>query len=54
MNTPMTPTMLAVAIEYWLEDFSKTWRLRNKESELFRIFDVFNEWCEIFRKWDKN
>lgn len=34
------PNKLAVELEYWFADFSDLWRIRNKESELYRIREV--------------
>lgn len=35
------PKKLAAMIEYWLADYCKVWRERNKESELSKIRDAF-------------
>ncbi len=37
------PKDLADRIDYWMEDYAKAWRARNKESELIRIREAFNE-----------
>lgn len=37
----LNPEELAVKFEYWFQDYSRLWRMRNKESELFRIKDTF-------------
>jgi len=43
------PKELAVKLEYWLSDFSRVWRRRNKESELYRIKDTFIVICRWLR-----
>lgn len=46
-----TPRQLAVEIEYWLSNYCKIWRIRNKESELFRIKDTFMKICSCLREY---
>ncbi|WP_242850123.1 hypothetical protein [Clostridium polynesiense] len=43
------PKSLAVKIEYWLEDYSKLWRKRNRESELIRIKEIFKYVTDFLR-----
>lgn len=51
IDTKLDPKVLAVKIEYWFNDFSKLWRMRNKESELFRLKDLFIEVCSRLRTY---
>lgn len=44
------PIDLANQLEYWFSDFSKVWRQRNKESELYRIKDTIIQLCRYLRK----
>lgn len=48
-DTIFEPEELAVRFEYWFSDFSKAWRKRNKESELYRIRDTFIQICGWLR-----
>ena len=43
------PEKLAVELEYWFIDYSKVWRVRNKESELYRIKEIFIQICDYLR-----
>lgn len=43
------PEALAEEMEYWLQDYSGVWRKRNKESELFRIKEIYFLLCNILR-----
>ena len=43
------PNKLAESIEIWFYDYSKAWRLRNKESELYRIREVIQYICKYLR-----
>lgn len=43
------PKELAVKFENLIYDFSKVWRIRNKESELFRIKDMYKDICKWLR-----
>ncbi|WZL81119.1 family 20 glycosylhydrolase [Vallitaleaceae bacterium 9-2] len=45
------PKVLAEAIEYWFQDYSRLWRMRNKESELFRIKDTMVSICKKLREF---
>ena len=49
----LLPDELAVKLEYWLTDFSKLWRNRNKESELYRIKDKIMQLCNYLRRLKK-
>ena len=40
---------LAEALEHWFESFSSLWRIRNKESELYRINDTIACLCRFLR-----
>lgn len=44
------PVDLAKELEYWFTDFSKVWRKRNKESELYRVRDAIMEICKYLRE----
>jgi hypothetical protein len=44
------PKELASLLERWFADYTRIWRRRNKESELYRIKDVFIELCNFLRK----
>jgi len=43
------PKELAIKLEYWVSDFSRVWRVRNKESELYRVRDTFMQICKWLR-----
>lgn len=43
------PDELAVKLEYWLAGYKNVWRVRNKDSELFRIKDVIMGICGLLR-----
>lgn len=43
------PKKLAEAIEVWFYDYSRVWRMRNKESELYRIREVIQYICKYLR-----
>ena len=40
MEIPVSAGELAGELEYWLDDFKRLWRQRNKESELRRIEEM--------------
>lgn len=44
-----SPKEMAVQIEYWLADYMRVWRERNKESELYRIRDFYTSICGYLR-----
>ena len=51
---PQTPLAmgcgeLAVQIEYWFASFAKVWRVRNQESELYRIRATLQDLCSFLR-----
>lgn len=48
---PLTdrPGELAVRIEYWLAEYQKLWRSVSKESELFRVTEVFCWYADRLR-----
>lgn len=43
------PKRLAEGIEVWFYDYSRVWRMRNKESELYRIREVIQYICKYLR-----
>ena len=43
------PKRLAENIEVWFYDYSRVWRMRNKESELYRIREVIQYICKYLR-----
>lgn len=43
------PAKLATSLELWLEEYSTVWRLRNRESELFRIQEAVRVVCRRAR-----
>ena len=43
------PKKLAEDIEVWFYDYSRVWRMRNKESELYRIREVIQYICKYLR-----
>lgn len=43
------PNKLAEDIEVWFYDYSRIWRMRNKESELYRIREVIQYICKYLR-----
>ncbi|MFP4661842.1 MAG: beta-N-acetylhexosaminidase [Halanaerobiales bacterium] len=45
----LSPEELAGNLEYWLYDYKKLWRARNKESELYRIGETIDQLCEYLR-----
>ena len=45
----LSPEELASKIEYWLYDYKKVWRVRNKESELYHIEDTISLLCRYLR-----
>jgi hypothetical protein len=49
-NLAYTSEELARRLEYWFADYSKLWRSRNKESELYRIRDAVAVICGYLRK----
>ena len=49
INLMYEPNKLAESIEIWFYDYSKAWRLRNKESELYRIREVIQYICKYLR-----
>ncbi|MBU3160946.1 family 20 glycosylhydrolase [Clostridium frigoris] len=49
INTVFTPRDLAENLEVWFYDFTKIWRTRNKESELYRIRDIIAYTCKYLR-----
>ena len=49
INTVFTPRDLAENLEVWFYDFTKIWRTRNKESELYRIRDIIAFTCKYLR-----
>ncbi|MBU3157675.1 family 20 glycosylhydrolase [Clostridium estertheticum] len=49
INTVFTPRDLAENLEVWFYDFTKIWRTRNKESELYRIRDIISYTCKYLR-----
>lgn len=52
-NLNLCPNDLAVALEYWFSDYCRIWRLRNKESELFRIKHTIIGICKALRDFDQ-
>jgi hypothetical protein len=44
-----SPLELARKLEYWFDGYKKVWRVRNKESELYRIKDVIMGICRLLR-----
>lgn len=40
---------LAVSLEYWLVEYTKLWRERNKESEILRIREIIMSICSFLR-----
>lgn len=53
MPLPMKPEELAVNFEYWIKDFKRIWRMRNKESELYRITELFSTLCKELRRFSE-
>jgi len=49
INTVFTPRDLAENLEVWFYDYTKIWRTRNKESELYRIRDIIAYTCKYLR-----
>lgn len=49
-NLVYEPKKLAENIEVWFYDYSKAWRMRNKESELYRIREVIQYICKYLRQ----
>ncbi len=45
----LEPKELAVRLEYWLMDYKRVWRERNRESELYRIKEVILGICGLLR-----
>ncbi|MFP4015392.1 MAG: beta-N-acetylhexosaminidase [Halanaerobiales bacterium] len=45
----LSPDELASKLEYWLYDYKKLWRARNKESELYRIDETISQLCRYLR-----
>ncbi|MDF2698688.1 MAG: hypothetical protein K0Q49_244 [Haloplasmataceae bacterium] len=43
LNTKINPRDLAIEFEKWFYDYSEIWRLRNKESELFHLKDLYKK-----------
>jgi hypothetical protein len=44
------PKAIAEQLEYWLYDYSRVWRIRNKESELYRIRENVTYLCDFLRR----
>jgi hypothetical protein len=44
------PKAIAEQLEYWLYDYSRVWRIRNKESELYRIRENVTYLCNFLRR----
>jgi hypothetical protein len=44
------PRPLAEKLEYWMEGYKKLWRMRNKESELYRIREIITGVCKMLRQ----
>jgi hypothetical protein len=53
-NTIYLSDNLAVLLEYWMEEFSRVWRLRNKESEFHRIREIVFKLCDYLRDCKKS
>ena len=49
VNTMYEAEELAENLELWFYDYSKIWRRRNKESELYRIREVIQYTCKYLR-----
>ena len=49
ITTVFTPIQLAENLEIWFCDYAKIWRMRNKESELYRIRDIIAYTCRYLR-----
>ncbi|HEX2945614.1 MAG TPA: family 20 glycosylhydrolase [Clostridia bacterium] len=45
----LAPQELAVKLEYWLMEYKRVWRERNRESELYRIKEVITGICRLLR-----
>lgn len=45
----LEPKELAVRFEYWLMEYKRVWRERNRESELYRIKEVILGICGLLR-----
>lgn len=45
----VNPSDLAQKLELWYDSYTKSWRLRNKESELARIGEVLHFWSSHLR-----
>ena len=43
------PKRLVEEIEIWFYDYSRVWRMRNKEIELYRIREVIKYICKYLR-----
>jgi len=50
IDTIFTPSQLAENLEIWFVDYTKIWRARNKESELYRIRDIIAYTCRYLRE----
>lgn len=44
-----SPKEMASLLEKWIADYSKVWRARNKESELYRIRDFYMDICDYLK-----
>ncbi|SKA85442.1 Glycosyl hydrolase family 20, catalytic domain [Clostridium sp. USBA 49] len=44
-----SPKDIAIKLEYWFFDYSRIWRIRNKESELYKIRENINYFCNFLR-----
>ncbi len=45
----LEPRELAARFEYWLMEYKRVWRVRNRESELYRIKEVILGVCGLLR-----
>ncbi|MCM0647458.1 family 20 glycosylhydrolase [Clostridium swellfunianum] len=50
----MDNSVLAAKLEHWFVEYSKVWRKRNKESELFRIKEEIQFICSQLRSHQEN
>lgn len=46
---PIESGELAKQLELWFQRFSKLWRKRNSESELYRILEIIQDLCRFLR-----
>ncbi|MFT5871385.1 MAG: hypothetical protein ACI8WT_000303 [Clostridium sp.] len=50
IDTVFSPRELAENLEIWFYDYAKIWRMRNKESELYRIREIIAYTCKYLRE----